>query len=160
MQPRLYLSREQIPGALVTILLALFVVMLPRYSDTAKIWFVLLILGATIYLARNWRQLRHTSRLERVFFAVLIGNFTESNAQIRAHRSLLLRTINQIARECRKIEPASAALVVDVIEQKCEQWNIRLGDLLFGDKLSLRDIGRYVKLRMALRQIRRSLAHS
>ncbi|MCP4469933.1 MAG: glycosyltransferase family 2 protein [Gammaproteobacteria bacterium] len=88
------------------------------------------------------------------------GKFAESNAQIRAHRSLLLRTINQIARECRKIEPASAAPVLDVIEQKCEQWNIRLGDLLFGDKLPLRDIGRYVKLRMALRQIRRSLAHS
>ncbi|MCP4469932.1 MAG: O-antigen ligase family protein [Gammaproteobacteria bacterium] len=75
MQPRLYLSREQIPGALVTTLFALFVVMLPRYTDTAKTWFVLLILGVAIYLARNWRQLRQTSRLERVFFAVLVGNF-------------------------------------------------------------------------------------
>ncbi len=75
MQPRLFLSREQIPGTLVTALFALFVVMLPRYTDTAKTWFVLLILGATIYLACNWRQLRQTSRLERVFFAALIGNF-------------------------------------------------------------------------------------
>ena len=75
MQPRLYLSREQIPGILVTALFALFVVMLPRYTDTAKIWFVLLILGAAVCLACNWRQLWQTSRLERVFFAVLILNF-------------------------------------------------------------------------------------
>ena len=75
MQPRLFFSREQIPAILVTTLFALFVIMLPRYTNTAKIWFVLLILGATIFLAFNWRQLRQTSKLERVFFAVLIGNF-------------------------------------------------------------------------------------
>ena len=51
MQARLFLSREQIPGILITALFALFVVMLPRYTDTAKIWFALLILGATAYLA-------------------------------------------------------------------------------------------------------------
>ena len=60
---------------LTTVLFALFVVMLPRYTDTAKTWFALLILAATIFLAFNWRQLRETSRLERLFFAVLIANF-------------------------------------------------------------------------------------
>ncbi|MCP4768130.1 MAG: glycosyltransferase family 2 protein [Gammaproteobacteria bacterium] len=88
------------------------------------------------------------------------GKFASGREQTRAHRSLLLRTMTQIARECRKIEPASAAPVLGVIEEKCAQWNIRLSDLLVGDKLPLRDIGRYVKLRMALRQIRRNLAHS
>jgi O-antigen ligase len=76
MQPRLYLSREQIPGALVTALFALFVVMLPRYTDTAKTWYVLLILGAVIYLACSWRELWQTSHSERIFFAVVIGNFS------------------------------------------------------------------------------------
>lgn len=76
MQPRLFFSRKQIPVILATALFALFVIMLPRYTDTAKIWFALLILGATVYLAFNWRQLRQTSKLERIFFAVLIGNFT------------------------------------------------------------------------------------
>ena len=88
------------------------------------------------------------------------GKFASSSAQLRAHRSLLLRTMTQIARECRKIDPASATSVLGVIEEKCEQWNIRLVDLLVSDKLRLRDISRYVKLRMALRQIRRNLAHS
>ena len=75
MQPRLFFSREQIPVTLVTAPFALFVVMLPRYTDTAKTWFALLILGATVYLAFNWRQLLQTSKLERIFFAVVIGNF-------------------------------------------------------------------------------------
>ena len=51
MQPRLFFSREQILVTLVTALFALFVIMLPRYTDTAKTWFALLILGATAYLA-------------------------------------------------------------------------------------------------------------
>jgi O-antigen ligase len=76
MHPRFFLSREQIPGILVTALFALFVIMLPRYTDMAKTWFALLILGATIYLLFNWRQIWQTSKLERFFFVVLIGNFT------------------------------------------------------------------------------------
>jgi len=87
------------------------------------------------------------------------GKFASGSEQTRAHRSLLLRTMNQIARECRKIAPANAAPVLGVIEEKCAHWNIRLADLLVGGKLPLRDIGRYVKLRLALRQIRRNLAH-
>jgi len=76
MQAGFALSKQQIPGIVVTALFALFVVMLPRYTDTAKTWFALLILGAAIYLVCNWRQLRQTSQLERVFFAVLFINFT------------------------------------------------------------------------------------
>jgi O-antigen ligase len=75
MQSRFQLSREQVPVILVTALFALFVVMLPRYTDTAKTWYALLILGATVFLACNWRELARTNRLERLFFAVLILNF-------------------------------------------------------------------------------------
>jgi len=67
MQPGFSPSKQQIPGIVVTALFALFVVMLPRYTDTAKTWFALLIFGAAIYLVCNWRQLRQTSQLERVF---------------------------------------------------------------------------------------------
>jgi glycosyltransferase involved in cell wall biosynthesis len=52
------------------------------------------------------------------------GKFASGSAQFRAHRSLLLRTMTQIARECRKIDPVSATSVLGVIEEKCEQWNI------------------------------------
>jgi len=88
------------------------------------------------------------------------GKFASSGAQRRAHRGLLLRTMAQIARECRKIPPQDAAEVLPVIEQKCAQWNLRFADLLLRDKLRLRDLARYVKLRLALRRIRRSLAHA
>jgi len=50
--------------------------------------------------------------------------------------------------------------VLQVIEQKCVQWNLRFVDLFIRDKLRLRDLGRYVKLQLALRQIRRNLAHA
>lgn len=88
------------------------------------------------------------------------GKFASSDAQVDAHKSLRLRTLTQIARECRKMAPADAVRVLDIIEQKCEQWGVRLGDLLTGGKLSLAEIGRYVKLRQALRGIRRNLVHS
>jgi len=126
----------------------------------------LLLIDRAVYRYRN-RDTGSTGRkyntgayLDWLDSVEKIGEFAHSRQQLNAHRSLLLRTMNQIARECRKIDPASAAPVLGVIEQKCAQWNIRLADLLGGGKLPLRDISRYVKLRMALRQIRRNLAHS
>jgi hypothetical protein len=68
--------------------------------------------------------------------------------------------MTQIARECRKIPRASAEPVLDTIEQKCQQWNIRLFDLIVVDRLGLRSISRYIKLQLALRQIRRNLSRS
>lgn len=86
-----------------------------------------------------------------------VGKFASSREQVNAHRGLLLRTLAQIARECRKLDADTVRSVLQVIEQKCEGWNIRLFDLIFVDKLPLHNIGRYLKLRMALRQIRRKL---
>lgn len=75
MQPACTITKDKMFTVIVTSLFALFVVMLPRYTDTAKTWFALLILIALLYMIANFRQLRQTSNLERVFFAVLIGNF-------------------------------------------------------------------------------------
>ncbi|MCP4391925.1 MAG: O-antigen ligase family protein [Gammaproteobacteria bacterium] len=58
-----------------TILFVLFVVMLPRYTDTAKTWFVLLILLALVYLLFNFKQLQQTSLVERLFFGAVVVNF-------------------------------------------------------------------------------------
>lgn len=126
----------------------------------------LLLLASDVYLYRKHPHGSTGGKYERGSYIDWMGaveqsgKFASGSEQIRAHRSLLLRTMTQIARECRKIAPASAAQVLGVIEQKCEQWNIRLVDLFVGDKLPLRDISRYVKLRLALRQIRHNLAHS
>jgi O-antigen ligase len=75
MLPALSMSRNKLLNVTVTTLFALFVIMLPRYTDTAKTWFVLLILGALIGLAFNFRRLGQTSVVELAFFAVLIINF-------------------------------------------------------------------------------------
>jgi len=126
----------------------------------------LLLLASDVYLYRKHPHGSTGGKYERGSYIDWMGaveqsgKFASGSEQIRAHRSLLLRTMTQIARECRKIDSASATSVLGVIEEKCAQRNIRLIDLLIGDNLSLRDISRYVKLRMALRQIRRNLAHS
>jgi hypothetical protein len=44
------------------------------------------------------------------------------------------------------------------IEQKCSAWNIRLMDIMTGDGGGLLSLGRFLKLQLALYQIRRSLA--
>ncbi|MDH3760540.1 MAG: O-antigen ligase family protein [Gammaproteobacteria bacterium] len=58
-----------------TLLFVLFVVMLPRYTDTAKTWYVLLILTGFFYLIFNIGQVRETSTAERIFLSVVILNF-------------------------------------------------------------------------------------
>ena len=72
----------------------------------------------------------------------------------------MVRTLAQISRECRKIPAASAAEVIDFIEQKCRQWDIRLLALVLRDGLGLRTVSRYIKLQLALRQIRHRLSQS
>ncbi len=75
MQALVSIKRAQLPTIAVTGLFVLFVVMLPRYTDTAKTWFVLLILSATVYSVCHLRQFRQTSPLERAIFCVLLANF-------------------------------------------------------------------------------------
>jgi glycosyltransferase involved in cell wall biosynthesis len=126
----------------------------------------LLLLARDVYHYRKHpqgstgRKYEKGSYIDWLFAVEQSGKFASTGEQLRAHRALLLRTMVQIARECRKLSPQSAAAVVQVIEQKCAQWNLRLVDLLISDKPGLRDIGRYVKLQLALRQIRRNLAHA
>lgn len=88
------------------------------------------------------------------------GNFASTPRQKRAHKGLMVRSLTQVSRECRKISAVGAAEVVDVIEQKCRQWDIRLLPLILRDGLGLRTISRYIKLRLALKQIRHRLSQS
>lgn len=123
----------------------------------------LLLIDQPVYRYRN-RDTGSTGRmfntgayLDWLDSVEKVGKFASSREQVNAHRGLLLRTLAQIARECRKLDADTVRSVLQVIEQKCEGWNIRLFDLIFVDKLPLHNIGRYLKLRMALRQIRRKL---
>jgi len=126
----------------------------------------LLLLARDVYHYRKHphgstgRKYEKGSYIDWLFAVEQSGEFATTGEQLRAHRGLLLRTMVQIARECRRISPQSAAVVLQIIEQKCAQWNLRFVDLLISDRSGLRDIGRYVKLLLALRQIRRNLAHA
>ena len=68
------ITRKALTGT-VTSLFALFVVMLPRYTDTAKTWYFFLILVALIYLVLNFKQVKNTTAAERVLFAAIVINF-------------------------------------------------------------------------------------
>jgi glycosyltransferase involved in cell wall biosynthesis len=87
-----------------------------------------------------------------------IGNFAASQQQRNAHRDLQVRTMTQIARECRKIPAELAARVLATIDQKANAWNIRLSALIKAGGPGLHTLGRYFKFQLALRQIRRKLA--
>ncbi len=88
------------------------------------------------------------------------GKFATSNRQKRSHKGLMVRTMTQIARESRNISAANAAPVLEVINQKCADWKIGLFQLILRDRLGLRTIFRYLKLQLALKQIRHNLAQS
>ena len=89
-----------------------------------------------------------------------IGSFAQSRQQINAHRALQVRTMAQIARECRKIPPEIAVQVLVTIDQKCNDWNVRLTTVITGGGAGLRSLLRYLKLQLALYQIRRGLTGS
>lgn len=67
---------QQALAVTTAILFVLFLVMLPRYTDTAKTWYVLLILLATAYLALNAGLLRQTSTAERLYLGAILANFS------------------------------------------------------------------------------------
>jgi len=75
MQIDVYDLREKALTVVVASLFVLFVVMLPRYTDIAKTWFMLLILAALGYLVFNFKQVKFTNMLERLLFAAIIMNF-------------------------------------------------------------------------------------
>lgn len=88
------------------------------------------------------------------------GEFAASSDQRRAHKNLLLRSMTQIARETRKISPELARSVLSEIERRCRRWKINLSQLLLRDRLGLRSISRYIKLKLALARIRQNLSQS
>ncbi len=126
----------------------------------------LLLLDKNVYRYRNHdsgstgRKFKSGSYIDWLGAVESSGKFAHSARQKRAHKSLLVRTLTQISRECRKISAPSAAEVIDVIEQKCRQWNIRLLPLILRDRLGLRSINRYIKMQLALKQIRHKLSQS
>ncbi len=88
------------------------------------------------------------------------SRFATTPDHLRAHKNLLVRTMTQLARECVKLPKKPAEEVLSVIEKHCDKWNIRLLPLIFKDRLSLRTIGRYLKMRLATRKIRHQLQRS
>jgi hypothetical protein len=71
----------------------------------------------------------------------------------------LLRTLVQIARECRNIDAAGATSVLTVIDQRSDKWKIDLPALL-RERMSLRDLARFTRFQLTLRQIRRNLSRA
>jgi glycosyltransferase involved in cell wall biosynthesis len=84
------------------------------------------------------------------------AQFASSAEHLRAHKGLLVRTMTQFARECRKLPSPQAEELLSVIEQRCEKWGIQLSRLIFQDRLGLRSVSRYIKMRQAIKATRRN----
>jgi len=67
--------REKTPTALIALFFMVFIILLPRYTDNAKAWFMLLILSAFFYLLFNIKQVRQTDTIERIFLVAILLNF-------------------------------------------------------------------------------------
>lgn len=136
------------------------------FSEIFSIAHSLVLLNQEVYYYRKHqagstgRKYEKGSYIDWLSAVEDAGKFASSYKQKRAHKDLLVRTMTQIARECRNIPEASAARVLETIEQKCRQWNMRFFHLIVRDKLGLRSISRYIKLQLALKQIRRSLSRT
>ncbi|MCP4979201.1 MAG: glycosyltransferase family 2 protein [Gammaproteobacteria bacterium] len=126
----------------------------------------LVLLNKDIYYYRKHltgstgRKYEKGSYIDWISAVESCGKFASNPRQKKAHKDLLVRTMTQVARECRKIPAVSAEPVLNTIEQKCQQWDIRFFHLILADGLGLRSLSRYIKLRLALKQIRRNLSQA
>ena len=83
-----------------------------------------------------------------------ISRFASTAGQLRAHKNLLVRTMTQLARECRKLPPAQGEKVLSVIEARCDRWKISWWQLIWKDRLGPASLLRYLKMRLAIREYR------
>ena len=88
------------------------------------------------------------------------GHFARSRGQLRAHRNLLVRTMAQLARECRDLPPELAQTVLPTIRDRRENWDINMRAILFGHRLGLHALSHYVKMLIAIGQIERRIRES
>jgi hypothetical protein len=70
----------------------------------------------------------------------------------------MVRTLTQIARECRNLDDKDTMSVVrDEIQKRVELWNIKAWPLLLSTRPDLSSFGRYLKFKLALNSITRQL---
>lgn len=123
----------------------------------------LVLLDRNIYRYRNresgstGRKFESGSYLDWLNSVESTAKFAKNSAHLRAHKKLLVRTMTQLARECRHLPPQQARHVLEVIEQRSEKWDLRLQQLVFRDKLGLRSVSRYLKMRLAIRETWRKI---
>lgn len=123
----------------------------------------LLLLDQTVYRYRH-RETGSTGRkyisgayLEWLDSVERAGQFASTRRQKRAHKNLLVRTLAQLARECRRLPVETARPVYATLQERCRRWQVNLPQLIFGDRQGLRSISRYFRMRQAAREISRKI---
>ncbi len=123
----------------------------------------LVLLKQNVYRYRNresgstGRKFESGSYLDWLGSVESTASFANNSAHLRAHKKLLVRTMTQLARECRYLPPQQARQVLEVIEQRREKWGLRFLQLIFRDKLGLHSVSRYLKMLLAIRETRREI---
>ncbi|MDH3760539.1 MAG: glycosyltransferase [Gammaproteobacteria bacterium] len=123
----------------------------------------LLLLDKNVYRYRKHdsgstgRKFESGSYIDWLEAVEATAQFARNRSHLRAHKNLLVRTMTQLAREARKLPSDQAQEVLSDFEQRCRKWRIQLPGLILRDKLGLKSLSRYIKMRLAIRQIRSSL---
>lgn len=124
----------------------------------------LLLLNQPVYRYRyresgaSGQKYENGSYLEWLDTVEQTHRFASNARQVRAHRALMVRTLTQLARECRRLPRPLAQSVLAEIEARRRKWDISLAAIIGKHRLGLQSIGHCLKMQFALRDIRRQQA--
>ena len=84
----------------------------------------------------------------------LSGKYITTLKQRQAHRSLQIRSLTELSRECRSVSNVDIHQILQTIESKISLWNINVYQLIFVERVSLQSIVRLFKMRLAINVIK------
>ena len=123
----------------------------------------LLLLDQTVYRYRNrdtgstGRKYQSGAYLDWLDSVEKAGQLARTGKQQRAHKNLLVRTLAQLARECRRLPAGEAQPVYQILRARCQSWQVNLPQLILRDRQGIRSLGRYLRMRQAAREIERKI---
>lgn len=89
-----------------------------------------------------------------------IGAFSATKEHERSHRALQVRTLEQIARECRKLTGPILSTVVQEIKKRELCWKINIDQILLKDNQSIKTLIRYIRYKYTLKKLMKAIEYS
>ena len=82
------------------------------------------------------------------------GKFAHNQKLKKHHRSLMIRTLLQITKECRSLDTLQLSKVLDEIENRKKKWGITATNLFFKGNLSLKNLHRFLVQKLTYKKLK------